>query len=212
MLTYKEGFVLVVEDSSTLWPVSLHASSLQVLVSRHEQEMIIHKLLADRLFHTSQWEVLSGKISLKLGKGILHEALHLKSLLLGNSRAQAKSLNASANTDSGALDWDIIINVAADLGGVHVTGVGGVSRDAMVLLDDGVEDLGEVLVAIPVSGVDAAVLVVELNGASTSLGDGEVAGLGLDVLDLVPSLLGHVLGDQGVLGLDVGEFSGHFEC
>ena len=55
-------------------------------------------------------------------------------------------------------------------------------------------------------------LVVELNGASAGLGDGEVAGLGLDVLDLVPSLLGHVLGDQGVLGLDVGEFSGHFEC
>jgi hypothetical protein len=37
----------------------------------------------------------------------------------------------------------------------------------MVLLDDGVEDLGEVLVGIPVSGIDAAVLVVELNGAST---------------------------------------------
>ena len=54
-------------------------------------------------------------------------------------------------------------------------------------------------------------LVVELDGASAGLGDGEVAGLGLDVLDLVPSLLGHVLGDQGVFGLDVGEFSGHFD-
>ena len=52
-------------------------------------------------------------------------------------------------------------------------------------------------------------LVVELNGAGASLGDGEATGLGLDVLDLVPSLLGHVLGHQGVGRLDDGEFSRH---
>ena len=50
-------------------------------------------------------------------------------------------------------------------------------------------------------------LVVELNGTGTSLGNGEATGLGLNVLDFVPSLLGHVLSDQGVLGLDFGEFS-----
>ena len=38
------------------------------------------------------------------------------------------------------------------------------------------------------------------------------AGLGLDVLDLVPSLLGHMLGDQGVGGLDDGELSRHDYC
>ena len=85
----------------------------------------------------------------------------------------------------------------------------GVGLDAVVLLDDGVEDLGEVLVGVPVPGVDAAVLVVELDGAGAGLGQGEAAGLGLDVLHLVPLLLGHVLGHQGVGGLDGGELSRH---
>ena len=34
----------------------------------------------------------------------------------------------------GGLDGDIVVNVALDLGEVHVGGVGGVGRDAMVLL------------------------------------------------------------------------------
>jgi len=52
-------------------------------------------------------------------------------------------------------------------------------------------------------------LVVELNSTGASLGNGEATGLGLDVLDFVPSLLGHVLGDQRVGGLDGREFSRH---
>ena len=45
---------------------------------------------------------------------------------------------------------------------IHVAGVLGIGGDAVVLLDQGVEHVGEVLVGVPVSGVDAAVLVVEL--------------------------------------------------
>jgi len=52
-------------------------------------------------------------------------------------------------------------------------------------------------------------LVVELNGTGTSLGNGEATGLGLNVLDFVPSLLGDVLGHQRVGRLDDGEFSRH---
>ena len=99
-----------------------------------------------------------------------------------------------------------------DHGGVHVGGVLGVGLDAVVVLDDSVEDLGEVLVGVPVTSVDSAVLVVKLDGTGAGLGDGEVAGLGLDVLHLVPPVLSDVLGDQGVLGLDVGEFSRHVDA
>jgi len=79
----------------------------------------------------------------------------------------------------------------------------------MVVLDDGIKHLREVLVGVPVSGVDTTVLVVKLNSTGDGLGQSEASGLGGDVLDFVPSLLGDVLGHQGVLGLDVGEFSGH---
>ena len=41
------------------------------------------------------------------------------------------------------------------------------------------------------------------------MGHGEATCLGLDVLHFVPSLLGHVLGHQGVGGLDGGELSRH---
>ena len=41
-------------------------------------------------------------------------------------------------------------------------------------------------------------LVVELDGTGTSLGNGEAASLGLDVLDFVPSFLGHMLCHKGV--------------
>jgi len=52
-------------------------------------------------------------------------------------------------------------------------------------------------------------LVVELNGTGTSLGNGEATGLGLNVLDFVPSLLGHMLCHQRVGRLDGWEFSRH---
>ena len=52
-------------------------------------------------------------------------------------------------------------------------------------------------------------LVVELNGTGTSLGNGEATGLGLNVLDFVPSLLGHMFCHQRMGGLDGWEFSRH---
>ena len=75
----------------------------------------------------------------------------------------------------------------------------------MVLLDQGVEDGGKVLVGVPVTSVDAAVLVVELNRHSDGLVEGEAGCLGLDVLQLFPFVLGDVLGNKGVFGLDNGE-------
>ena len=60
----KECFGCVVEDTTALWPVTLHTSYLQVWISRHEEEVIIDQLLSDLLVHASQWVVVSGKITL----------------------------------------------------------------------------------------------------------------------------------------------------
>ena len=49
-------------------------------------------------------------------------------------------------------------------------------------------------------------LVVEFNGAGDGLGEGESRGLGDNAAELVPFLLGDVLGGQAVGGLDIGEF------
>jgi len=205
----KEGLGVIVEDSTTLGPVTLHTSNSQVTVSRDEEEMVINKLLTDSLVHASEWVVLASKISFQLGQSIGHHLLNVNSLLLGDSGGETESINITSNTDTGGVDGDSGFNVTLDLLGVHVGGVLGISGDAVVVLDDGIEDLGEVLVGVPVTSVDTAVLVVELDGTGAGLGDGEATGLGLDVLDLVPSLLGDVLGHERVGGLDDGEFSRH---
>jgi len=53
----QEGLVLVVEDATTLGPVSLHASNLEIWVSGHEEEVIIHQLLPHLLAHASERKV-----------------------------------------------------------------------------------------------------------------------------------------------------------
>merc|ERR1719402_2009374 len=70
-----------------------------------------------------------------------------------------------------------------------------------------VKDRGKVLVRVPVTSVDTTVLVVKLNGTSNGLDEGESGSLGLDSLELLPLVLGDVLGNKRVLGLDGGEGS-----
>merc|ERR1712197_14219 len=181
----------------------------QVSVSRHEEEVVINQLLSDGLVHPSQRVVLAGQVSGQLGQSVGHQLLHVNPLLLGDSGGETESVNVATNTDTGGVDGNSGLDVSNNLLGVHVGGVLGVSGDAVVLLDDGIEDLGEVLVGVPVTSIDATVLVVELNGAGSCLGNGEVTGLGLDVLHFVPSLLGDVLGHERVGGLDDGELSRH---
>merc|ERR1719471_2276970 len=205
----QEGLGSVVEDATTLGPVALHSRDSEVGVSRHEEEVVVNELLAHLLVHSGQGVVGAGKVAGQLGEGVLQKALNSQPLLLGDAGGQTEAIDGTSNPDTGGVDGHLSVDVALDLLDVHVGGVLGISRDAMVLLDDGVEDLGEVLVAIPVSGVDAAVLVVELDGALAARLEGAASSLGGDVLQFVPPLLGHVLGDQGVGRLDFGEFAGH---
>ena len=181
----------------------------EVAVSGDEEEVVIHELLADGLLHAGEGVVLAGQVPGQVGQRLGEHRLDVDPLLLGDAGGQPVAVHVAAHADAGGVDGHAGLDVAHDLVGVHVGGVLGVGGDAVVLLDDGIEDLREVLVGVPVSGVDAAVLVVELDGAGGGLGEGEAAGLGLDVLDLVPPLLGDVLGHQGVGGLDDGELSRH---
>ena len=109
------------------------------------------------------------------------------------------------------MDGDIRFNVAGDFAGVHVGGVLEVSSKAMVLADEGVEDISKVDVGVLVTSIDTTMLVVELNSTSNGLGQCKLGSLGDDASQFVPFLLGDVLSHQRVLGLDIGErlASGH---
>jgi hypothetical protein len=103
------------------------------------------------------------------------------------------------------MDGSIGVDVALDLADIHVSSVLESFLEAVVLQDDGVEHLLEVLVRVLIPSIDAAMLVVELDRASNSLAEGEARGLRLDACQLVPLLLGDMLGHQAVGGLDGGE-------
>merc|ERR1719317_1834536 len=133
--------------------------------------------------------------------------LDSNTLVLGDSGGKTKAIDGTADTDSARVNGSIRDNIALDLAGIHVGSVLGRGADSVVFADEGVEDGSKVLVRVPVTGVDAAVLVVELNGASDGLDESEAGGLGLDSLQLLPLVLGDVLGNEGVLGLDGGERS-----
>jgi len=202
----KESFVLVVENTTALGPVTLHTSDLQVGVTRHEEEVVVDELLADGLIHTSQGVVVTSQISFQLGESVLHEGLNINTLLLGDAGGKTESLDGTADTDSAGVNWDIGFNVGGDFGGIHVRGVLEISTKTMVFADEGVENISEVNVRIFVTSIDTAMLVIEFNGASNSLGQGEARGLGDVVSQFSPFFGGDVLGSQRVGGLDFGEW------
>jgi len=143
---HKEGLGVIVEDSTALGPVTLHTSNSQVSVSTDEEEVVINELLSDSLIHTSEWVVLASKISIESLKGRGHHLLNVNSLLLGDSGGETESINITSNTDTSRVDWHSGLNVANNFLWVHVRGVLGISGDSVVVLDDGIEDLGEILV------------------------------------------------------------------
>ena len=67
----EEGFLLVVEDATTLWTVLLHAGSNQVLVPGDKEAVIVHELLPDHLFHPGEKKVSPARSSFKLAKAFL---------------------------------------------------------------------------------------------------------------------------------------------
>merc|ERR1719178_227639 len=203
----EESLLLVVEDATTLRPVTLHTSNGQVPVSGDKEEVVVNELLADPLVHASQRVVVSGKVRGEVLDGVDHQLLNSNTLVLGDSRGKAKAINGATNTDSARVDGSIGDNITLDLAGIHVRGVLCRGADSVVLTDERVKDRGKVLVRVPVTSVDTAVLVVKLNGTSNGLDEGESGSLGLDSLELLPLVLGDVLGNKRVLGLDGGEGS-----
>merc|ERR1712012_811937 len=197
----QESLVLVVEDTTTLRPVTLHASNGKVPVARHEEEVVVNELLTDLLIHSGQRVVVTSKVRGEVLDSIDHQLLDSNPMVLGDSGGKTEAIDGTANTDPARVNGSIRDNIALDLAGIHVGSVLGRGADSVVFADEGVEDGGKVLVRVPVTGVDAAVLVVELNGASDGLDEGEAGSLGLDSLELLPLVLG------GVLGLDGGERS-----
>merc|ERR1712152_389 len=116
----KEGLGIIVEDTSALWPVTLHTSNSQISVTRDKEEVVINKLLSDLLIHASKGVVLSSEVTRECRSSILHEVLNSNTLLLGDSRAETKSINGSSNPDSGRVNRNITVDISIDFSSIHI--------------------------------------------------------------------------------------------
>jgi len=72
----QECFGIIVEDSPALRPIPLHSSNGKVSVSRHKQEMIIHKLLPYSFIHSSKRIVFTSQVSFKSWSCIFHQTFN----------------------------------------------------------------------------------------------------------------------------------------
>ena len=131
--------------------------------------MVIYQLLAISFLHSQKGKVLASQVVRQLIKSTLHEILNFQPLLLGDSRRQSKAIDAASNTDASGLDRSIRVDVAIDLGGIHVRSMLEVISQAMVFSDDGIEDIGKVDIRIGITSIDTTMLVIKLNSASNGL-------------------------------------------
>ena len=99
------------------------------------------------------------------------------------------------------------VDISLDLGRVHVRDMLEASWESVVLADEGIKDISKVNVGVLITSIDTTVLVVELNSASNGLCKGESGGLGFNLVELLPLVCSDMLGNQAVLGSNVGQLT-----
>ncbi len=84
----QEGLLVVMEDASSLRPLSIKSTCLQIAVAFFEQEVVSNELLAISLGHFAQRVELASKLSRETLKGLYNGVLNIDSLLLAYSRSK----------------------------------------------------------------------------------------------------------------------------
>jgi len=195
----EEGLGIVVEDTSSLGPLTLETAGFKVLVTTLEEEVISDELLFLRLSHVAEREVFTLKITVELGKSGGNLALDLSAVSSGDLSTERVVSEVSSNTDSGGVDHGILISGegrGVQSLGVHVKNVLGVGAVTVVHLDDLVEERGKLIVRVVATSVDTDTRVGPFSSREDSLLE-SVAVLVNSIFALFPNVLGEALGKDG---------------
>jgi len=191
----EEGLGVVMEDTSSGWPVSVQVGCSKESVSLLEEEVIVNELLLILSSHGLEWVEFTFEITIEV-LASLHDLVHdLESLLLGDTWTEWEFGEVSSNSDSSRVDHSRLLSsefVVLQLLGIHVGHVLVILLVLVIVLNDLVEELLKLGVGLVGTGVntDARVLVGN-SGENASLeADTGVARL---VLVLLPNLLGEAL-------------------
>jgi len=192
----KEGLFVVVEDTSARRPVSVEVAGLKETVTLLKEEVIVNELLLDFGFHTLKRVELTLKVTFELVASLDDLVHDLKSLLLGDTRAERVTSKVSTNSNSSGLDHLGVFLTEGrgnEVGGVHVGNVLGIRGVTVVVLDNLIEELVELAVGFVGTGIDTDTGVKVLDtGVDAGLESDTI--LILLVLVFFPDLLGEGLG------------------
>jgi hypothetical protein len=187
----EEGFGIVVEDTSSLWPVSLESSRLKIFVSSLEKEVIGDQLLSVGVRHVTERVVFTFKVTLEFTEGGDDKLLDFLSLGSGNVGTEWIGSQVSGNSDSSRVDHLVLVSWEGwAVKGVIVHGGDMFVRwlVAVIGLDDFVEEWGKGVVGVVRSSINTDTGVSPFRSGEDGLSEGETEFIS-SVLALIPDFL-----------------------
>jgi hypothetical protein len=197
---HEEGLVVVVENATSLGPLTLKTAGLEVLVSALEKEVVGDEGVALGVGHRGERIVLALEFAVEGGEGLGDFGLDLAALLGGDGGAEGEFGEVAGDTDAGGVDHLVFVGGevgAAEFGVVHGGDVLVCGLVTVVALDDLVHEGCEIVVGFVGSGVNTDAGVGPLGTGEDSLAEGEAI-LVLAVLALLPHVAGQALVEEGL--------------
>jgi hypothetical protein len=160
----KESLGIIMENTSSRWPVSVEVACVKESVSLLEEEMIIDQLVLVCLAHALKWVEFTLKVSFEGVTGCDNLVHNLKSLSFADTWSKRIASEISADSDSCGVDHSSLIlgeiSVFKTISS-HVRDVLIIFSMLVVVLNNLVENLGELGISIVRSGIetDTRVLV-----------------------------------------------------
>jgi hypothetical protein len=188
----EESLVVVMEDTSSLWPISLETAGFEIFISTLEEEVISDEL--SLIFSSHFWEgvVFTLKFSGEFVKSRDDEIFGLNSVNSGDLGTEWESGEVSSNSDSSGVDhlvlilWEWWALKLVDIHGRNVLISLGVT---VVVIDNFIEKWGESIVGIVGSSVDTNTRVGPFGSGEDSLLESESVFIFL-VLAFFPNIWG----------------------
>ena len=98
----KESFVIVMEYSSCIWPISIETASFQESITFFKQEVIFYQLFSLRLSEVVELIILSSEISLETVQSLNNFLFYFFSLLVFKPRSETVLSKISSDSYSSA--------------------------------------------------------------------------------------------------------------
>ena len=195
----EERLRVIVEDASAGRPVAVEVAGFEEPVALLEQEVVVDQLLLSGLVHAFERVERALQVTFE-GLAGLDDLVHgLEALLLGDTRAQRVAVEVSADADASGIDHGGIFRREFSVleVGAHVRYMLVRRLVAVVLLDDRVEQLGELGVRVVRAGVDTDSGIEVLDSRENASLEGNAGSIDL-IFVLFPDFLRHSLAECGL--------------